>query len=126
MLHIGSYWWNLNILEVSLRGEETANPVFFISGRTIRAYAILALKVLGWRPRIAAAPSFPSIPQRVFGKGSEEFGFALLRPGSSHRMKAGRMEAPVYPQLKHRPGAQDHARFNDAFQLPDVSGPRIR
>ena len=27
--------------------------------------------------------------------------------------------------MQNRPGAQDHGPFNDAFQLPDVPGPRI-
>jgi hypothetical protein len=27
--------------------------------------------------------------------------------------------------MQNRPGAQDHGPFNDAFQLPDVPGPRV-
>jgi hypothetical protein len=37
----------------------------FASGRTIPSLCILALKVLGWRPRIDAAASFPSMRYRV-------------------------------------------------------------
>jgi hypothetical protein len=36
-----------------------------VSGRSIPSLCILALKVLGWRPRIAAVPSFPSMRHRV-------------------------------------------------------------
>lgn len=37
----------------------------FVSGRMIPNLCIFARKVLGWRPRTAAAPSFPSMCQRV-------------------------------------------------------------
>jgi hypothetical protein len=36
-----------------------------VSGRTIPSLCSLALNVLGCRPRIAAAPSFPSMRHRV-------------------------------------------------------------
>jgi len=37
----------------------------FVSGRVISSLCSLALKVLGWMPRIAAAPSFPSMRHLV-------------------------------------------------------------
>jgi hypothetical protein len=45
---------------------------FLFSGRTIPSLCILALKVLGWRPRMAAAPSFPSMRHRVSDRGLKD------------------------------------------------------
>ena len=48
-------WWNLNILRDTLKGGGRSNLVLLSpAGRP--SLCILALKVLGWRPRIAAAP----------------------------------------------------------------------
>jgi len=43
--------------------EESQNAYSdsLVSGPTIPSLCILARKVLGWSPRIAAAPSFPSM-----------------------------------------------------------------
>ena len=49
---------------VALAVAENVEPG--VSGRTIPSLCILALKVLGWRPRIAAAPSFPSMRHLFF------------------------------------------------------------
>ena len=47
--------------------EESQNAYSdsLVSGRSISSLCILALKLLGWIPRIAAAPSFPSMHLRV-------------------------------------------------------------
>ena len=59
-------WWNLNILRDTLRRvRQLINLTLLVSGRTIPILCILALKVLGWRPMIAAVPSFSSMRHRV-------------------------------------------------------------
>jgi len=52
-------------IEGYLERSQTDESGSLVSGQTIPSLCILALKVLGCRPRIAAAPSFPSINHRV-------------------------------------------------------------
>ena len=76
---------------VALAVAENVEPG--VSGRTIPSLCILALKVLGWRPRIAAAPSFPSMRHRVvFGPVSSR-NQEVAQPYSSIRIASTGQES---------------------------------
>ena len=118
-------WWNLNILRDALRKTGKLNLTPWSPVGSIPNLCILALKVLGLRPRIAAAPSFPSMRHRV----SERVLRIWFRSISSKVFtvddNGGDEISSLSASCKTGPGHRDHGPFNDTFHLTDVPGPRV-